>query len=368
MKRVLKVNCRPEIFSLSQWKRWTRALMAIKYVIRRTHLILQIMAPSFLLITNSAWPSEKSNARMTLPLPVHNLYPAMSRFYDPIPVSALAVYDSKPRFSLLQHYSSIFLFDELPQGHLLADMEIYTLELQADKAITENLEFGITLPVHYASGGDLDSFLRNYHDVFGLLNGGRELQPDNQYSWHYRDSDSKAVWNDDAGWELGNISLRFRRKLRMGNNQGVAALAAVKLPTASSKHGWGSGKPDLGLGGVYSWKINKWFGHLEGWYIHPFASGDPGIQYNDYGRGSTTLGWQLRARLSLLVQVQGGTSPYHSGLKQLDQNPSLLSFGFNWAMGRKSMLSLAFVENINQKTTPDFSITLGFNFFYTARQ
>jgi len=305
---------------------------------------------------------------MTMPLPVHNLYPAMMRFYDPVPVSAFRPFDSKPEYALLQHYTSIFLFDDLPVGRLLSDMEIYTVELQADRAIGESTEIGLTIPVHYATGGFLDPFLRSYHEALGLPNGGRELQPDNQYSWDYSDASGNTVWSDQAGWEMGNISLRLRQKLTQEERWGLSLLAALQLPTASKSRGWGSGAPDVAAGAVYSWTKNSLFGHLEGWLIHPFAKDESGLNIQSYARASTTLGWQLKRPLSLLVQIQGGLSPYDSGIQQLDQSPSQISFGIRWAMSRKAVLTFAFVENMNQQTTPDFGFTIGINFFNFSRK
>jgi len=323
---------------------------------------------SGLAIAQHARAYSRDEAAMTMALPVHNLYPAMMRFYDPVPVSAFRPFDNKPEYALLQHYTSIFLFDELPVGRLLSDMEIYTVELQADRAIGESTEIGLTIPVHYATGGFLDPFLRSYHEALGLPNSGRELQPDNQYSWDYSDAGGNAVWSDQAGWEMGNISLRLRQKLTQEEGWGLSMLAALQLPTASKSRGWGRGAPDVAAGAVYSWKKNSLFGHLEGWLIHPFAKDESGLNIQSYARASTTLGWQLKRPLSLLVQIQGGLSPYDSGIQQLDQSPSQISFGIRWAMSRKAVLTFAFVENMSQQTTPDFGFTIGLNFFNFTRK
>ena len=323
---------------------------------------------SGLAIVQPARAFSREEAAMTMPLPVHNLYPAMTRFYDPVPVSAFRPFDNKAEYALLQHYTSIFQFDELPDGRLLSDMEIYTVELQADRAIGDSTEIGLTIPVHYATAGFLDPFLRSYHEALGLPNSGRELQPDNQYSWDYSDASGNTVWSDQAGWEMGNISLRLRQKLTQGERWGLSLLAALQLPTASKSRGWGSGEPDVAAGAVYSWKKNSLFGHLEGWLIHPFAKDESGLNIQNYARASTTLGWQLKRPLSLLVQLQGGLSPYDSGIQQLDQSPSQISFGIRWAMSRKAVLTFAFVENMSQQTTPDFGFTIGLNFFNFSRK
>ena len=68
------------------------------------------------------------------------------------------------------------------------------------------------------------------------------------------------------------------------------------------------------------------------------------------------------ARLSLLGQLQGGSSVYDTDLSQLDGSPFQLSLGLNWLFTENSMINFSFVENISQQTTPDFTITVGQNF------
>ena len=305
-----------------------------------------------------AWGGQR-DAAMTAPLPVHNLYPPMLRFFDPVPVSAFTPYGRKPRYSLLQHYTSVFQFDALPDGRLLTDMEIYTLELSVDKAVSQDTEVGVMLPLHYAWDGFMDGFLRNYHDTLGLPNGGRGLRPDNEYAWRYRDGAGSLAWDDGPGWETGNMTLRLRHRLTARGDHRLAALAAIQLPTGSSSRGWSTGSAVVAAGMVYSRRHAAWFGHLQGWGIYPFAddSGDDG--FRPYARGSATLGWQWKTRWSLLAQVQGGTSPYRAGIRELDQDPWQVSFGFHHALGRKANLTIAFVENISQQTAPDFGVSLG---------
>lgn len=304
----------------------------------------------------------QSEDRLLRPLPVHNLYPAMMHHYEPLPSSALDSYPEEFRLGILQHYTSVYLYDQLPEGRLLADMEIYTLEFNMDKAISDHTEIGFTLPLHYAWEGFLDGMLRRYHDTLGLPNSKRELRPDNEYAWQYSDPQSSGGWQDSAGWELGNAVLSLRHQLNRTHHDGLSLLTAIQLPTASSSRGWSSGHLDLGAGLVYSWRGASWFGHLESWIIFPFKNDKSDVEYNSYARGSFSLGWQWNKRLALLGQIQGGNSAFDTGLEQLDENPWQLSLGLNWLLAAGSMVNFSFVENITQQTTPDFTITLGLYF------
>jgi hypothetical protein len=312
--------------------------------------------------SHSAWSDIQQTAQTTAPLPVQNMYPPMLRFYDPLPSSALQAYSESLGIELLQTYSSIYEFDALPDGKLLVDMELYSLNLKLTRAFTSKTELALTVPLYYAYDGFMDSFLRDYHSTFGFPNGGRELRPDDEFVYFYNDPDGSESWQGQEGWEVGNLAISLRHHLISGEGWSAALLGGITLPTGSRKRGWGTGKPDIAIGGVVSWLSSNWFGHVEGHLLHPFATGSTATAYRDYARLSSTLGYRLSDRWSLMAQVQGGSSPYDTSLQQLDDTPWLVTFGARVAYSKASSLTLAFTEDITHETTTDFTVTVGLKF------
>jgi len=303
------------------------------------------------------------SAELLEPLPAHNLYPPMLRFYDPLPSSAFNPYEASLGIDLVQSYSSIFQYDSLPdETSLLADMEVYSLELVLTRAVSSRTEVGVTLPLHYAHDGFMDAFLRDYHGALGLPNSGRDLRPDDSFAYFYDDPAGGESWTGREGWEPGDLAVDLRHQLHSGADWAAALLGGVTLPTASRERGWGTGQANMAVGAVVSWLARRWFGHVEGHLVHPFADGSETTGYRDYARLSTTLGYRLGARWALLAQVQGGSSPYATGIEQLDQDPWLVAFGGRWALGEQTALSIAFTEGITQQTSPDFTLTVGLEF------
>ena len=76
-------------------------------------------------------------------------------------------------------------------------------------------------------------------------------------------------------WEVGNSVISLRKGVIDGDGWAIAGLAAVKVPLASENRGWGSGKPDIGLGFVASFEGESLFMHVEGWGIYTFARDVP---------------------------------------------------------------------------------------------
>ncbi len=318
--------------------------------------------------TSPAWPDAQQSTRATqstlatAPLPVQNFYPPMLRFYEPLPSSALSAYRESLGIELLQSYSSIYKFDALSDGKLLVDMELYSLALKLTRAVTEKTEFALTVPLYYAYHGFMDEFLRDYHSTFGFPNAGRELRPDDEFGYFYIDPDGSESWSGREGWEVGNLAISLRHHLFSREGWSAALLGGVTLPTGSQERGWGTGKPDMAIGAVVSWLSGNWFGHVEGHLLHPFATGSTATAYRNYARVSSTVGYRIGDRWSLLAQVQGGTSPYDTGLQELDDSPWLVSFGARMVYRKDRSLTLAFSEDMTHDTTADFTLTVGLEF------
>lgn len=329
-------------------------------VTRLLHVLTAVLLCQF--ASHPAWPDIQQRAQTTAPLPVQNMYPPMVRFYEPIPSSALQPYSESFGIELLQNYSSIYEFDALPDGKLLIDMELYSLNLKLTHAFTSKTEFTLTVPLYYAYNGFMDGFLRDYHSTFGFPNAGRELRPDDEFGYFYNDPDGSESWSGVEGWEVGNLAISLRRHLISGEGWSAALLGGFTLPTGSRKHGWGTGKPDIAIGTVASWLSGNWFGHVEGHLLHPFATGSTATAYRDYARLSSTLGYRLGDRWSLMAQVQGGSSPYDTSLQQLDDSPWLATFGARMAYSKARSLTLAFTEDMTHETTTDFTLTVGLEF------
>jgi len=301
---------------------------------------------------------------LTSPLPVRNLYPPMMRFFDPTPDSALRSYEQSWLFELNQHYSTVNTLEPRSGAQVSVDMELYVLDPVIRLAISNRLELSLRTPVLLPGSGILDRPIQSFHNRLGFPDNGRALRPNNRFAYAI-DNGRGGGWRGRNRAEFGNIELSGRFQLVKGKTWALAALAAVKLPTASKARGWGSGASDLAVGGVLSWRSGDGFAHLEGWFVQPLASDAPGIRYQRYVRGSVTLGYQLFDAVSVIVQAQGGNSPYQSEISALDHPPFLISFGLRGhvgaAGGKASGLgwTATIVENISQVTTQDIAVVIG---------
>jgi len=298
------------------------------------------------------------------PFQVQQRNPAMMRFLDPQPSAAQTLSEDTFGWSLNQSHTSVFLADQLPNPQsYLADMELYVADAGYRRGLGRATEVGIHVPMLRPMAGALDGFLHNYHRALGLPNGGRELRPNNQFAYALNTPNG---WQGRSHWELGNVRLNIKHELPdIAEGFQFSAEALVQLPTASQRRGWSHGGVDAGLGLLASWQGDVAFAHVGSWWVHPFKRQDAGYPIRDYARASVTAGYRVQwfdLPLNLMLQVQGGGSPYRTGIPALDTSPWLISFGFRTASDAGLQWSLAFVENITQQSTQDFGINVGVSY------
>jgi len=135
---------------------------------------------------------------------------------------------------------------------------------------------------------------------------------------------------------------------------------AVKLPTGSVARGWSNGGVDVALGMIAAWQSKAWATHIESWWTHPLKRQDLGYSIRDYVRNSLSLGYSALYPIEAtwLVGVQGGTSPYKTGVNALDQDPWLMSAGMYIKTETGSRWKFSFTENLTQSSTQDFGVSL----------
>lgn len=328
----------------------------------RTGFVFPLLLAFLLFAPHGGTAGEAS----TSPLSVIQMNPVMMRYLDIQPRSALPSGDIH-HFGLRQRFASIFLADTLPvPTRFLADMEILATELQMRTRLG-NADVQAIVPLLRPTAGVLDNFVRNFHRGLSLPSGGRELRPNSQYTYLL-----KGGWNSAASWKMGNITLDMQYPLVQESSQGLAILSSVKLPTANRTDGWGSGSWDASLGLIVSRRWESAFMHMEAHVIHPFGEDYVhSLKNRNYFRGALTLGWKsnwaeplVERPLSAILQLQGGTSPYSTtGIIALDETPVLVAMGVRWKSDAGNDWQLVFTENITLRSTQDFSLTLGCDFF-----
>ncbi len=304
-----------------------------------------------------------------MPFGTFNQSPLVQIYGLPHDTSAEITHAGSFRVTLNQDLSSNYTSTSTDREQIVLDGEAYRAAIVARYGIAPRCEVGVEIPYISQGGGFLDSFIIDWHNAFGLSQGGRDEAPKSRILYSYRKDGVQKLLVDRFGSGIGDISLTGGVSLydahSGGRHERLSLKGAVKLPTGDSSHLLGSGGTDamVQLCGSSSGK-GEW-GTL-GIYASAGAlvmsKGDVlRDQHNQLaGVGTFGFGWGPAPWISFKAQLNGSTPLYRdSSLDELSRNPFLLIFGGTFTFPGELLLDIGVAEDVAVAASPDVSFHLG---------
>jgi hypothetical protein len=275
----------------------------------------------------------------------------------------------KFHLSLNQDLSSSYTVSSNSREQITLDGEIYRLAFAARYGFSPRWEAGIEIPYLIQGGGFLDSFIINWHNTFGMPQGGRDLAQKNRLNYSYRKDGVQKLRMNKAASGIGDVSLTGGFGLYDSSSKDshdrLALKAAVKLPTGDSSDLRGSGSTDFSLllcGSMinYSeWGSLGLFGSLGGLVM---SEGDVlRDQHNPLaGVGTFGLGWGPSPWISFKLQLNANTPLYSgSSLNEISKSSIMLISGGAVKLPGNYLLDIGVSEDLAVATAPDVGFHLG---------
>lgn len=270
---------------------------------------------------------------------------------------------------LTQDLSSNYTVTNSAREQIILDGEIERTTVSARYGLTSQWEVGIEIPFIFQGGGFLDSFVIDWHNTFGLPQGGRDRAPKDRVDYRYRKDGVQKLQIDHGTSGIGDISLTGGLSLYDDSNAGhrnrVSLKGAVKLPTGDSAHLLGSGSTDLQLqlcgsmNGSTGWGSFGLFGSVG---AVAMTRGDvlPEQHNKLAGVGTLGAGWGPASWISFKLQLNGSTPLYRdSSLAEISTSPLLLVLGGALRLPGDYLLDIGVGEDVAVATAPDVSFHLG---------
>lgn len=301
------------------------------------------------------------------PLPVRNQHPAQLLVQSMPPRRAVTQAAGDAAVRTDAAYSSLFLLGSGGGNWFVMDGEYLRTSLSAGVGLGQGLELGVELPMAHTSGGFLDSFLIDYHEVFGFPDQARDTTPKNQFevqAWQ----GSQQVWQmQSSSFEWLDVPLTLSWAPTGQKNQGpgtaVLLRAGIELPTGDQHRGYGNGQIDTTFGAVLEQRFEQvaLYGHLQHTFAGtPAPSRDAGLQWQDVTAAGFGAELPLSKHFSAQVQLGYETST----LRDLDlgataRDQLLLWVGGRWSVSPAWSLEFAFGEDLISHVSPDFTAWVG---------
>lgn len=301
------------------------------------------------------------DARFDGPMPVRNQHPVQQVVLHLDPISAQAPADGEVELRWNTAYANLFLGETRGGDRFEMDGELLRTAVAARVGVGDGLALGIELPFAYGTGGFLDDFVVDWHELIGAPSQGRDTHPRDEFRIEATRGGALAFGVDAGEFALRDVPLSVAWSalpITQARPVGLALRAAVELPTGDSAAGFGNGEVDWAIGATGEARLSNC--SLTGWLQHAFA-GTPGrarraglgfADVTSFGLGAEL---SLGPHWSLLAQ-----SEYeNSALRRLpidiaSDDQWLLWVGARARLGGGASAEVGFGEDLISYVAPDF--------------
>ncbi len=244
------------------------------------------------------------------------------------------------------------------QSHIRMDAEIERFHAKLSYGLFKNFEIGLEITALSYNTGILDGPITGYHRAINIHYPLRDLYPNDQFAFSLTDN-TKTLIKAKTGTSSGDSVLDGKWQLlsQSGWIPAFAWVNSIKIPTGNSNLYMGTGKVDVASGISTKWNFYRFFKFLNVFGIapsDPFNSRE--VHIKPYAAASSTLGYSFTENFSAVTQVDVKGSPYHSGIKMINQTAILWSFGLNWKIFTSCALRANLTEDPITRTVPDVSV------------
>lgn len=292
------------------------------------------------------------------PLYVKNLSPVTGLLGLPSQRSAHTQAAGSYALALHSSIASHYVVDSAPAERLNLDGETLRFAFESRYGLSENWDVQLEVPWLAHSDGKLDKLIDNWHDFWGMPDGGRSYVDRNILDFNYRDPAARFSLGDDTSG-LGDISISLNHVFYRSGDTVLSASGGYKFATGNEDKMLGSGAGDV----FFSLRFSgpqlsdlplSWHGQLG--YLY---AGDSDLlgprQENNLWFAGISVDWALSQQFSLIAQLDMNTAPISSDLPALGDEAIMGSLGGRWHFADKWALDFSFIEDIQVAAAPDIT-------------
>ncbi|HET8709830.1 MAG TPA: DUF3187 family protein, partial [Spongiibacteraceae bacterium] len=127
------------------------------------------------------------------------------------------------------------------------DGESQRYELGVRYGVGERWEVGVMVPWIAYNGGALDSFIEDWHRLWGFSAGNRNNYPRGQLRFSYQRNGRTEFVFDSAEAGFGDVQVQVANRVFQSDRDSVALIATLNLPTGDEHKLTGAGGTSAGV-------------------------------------------------------------------------------------------------------------------------
>ncbi len=246
------------------------------------------------------------------------------------------------------------------------DGETSRVALELRYGVAESWDVQLEVPWVHQSGGDLDGVIDDWHDFWGMSDGGRSSVPRDVLDYRYTSREGGFLLEDDSSG-LGDVSLSVSHAVYRDDNSAASVALGYKFGTGDEDDFLGSGADDVFIavrfsGAQLSNLPLSW--HGQAGYLHAGDSdvlGDP--QEQDLWFAGLAMDWRFAQHWSLIAQIDSHAAPLHSDLTGVGDDAVLGTVGARWYFAPQWSVDVSVVEDIRVETAPDVTFQASLRYY-----
>lgn len=332
-----------------------------------TRTVRMAFATSLLLgnVLLPVWAGAQSFALPEGPLGVRNVSPVVQLFGIPRMTGArLAGADWN--LSLNAEIGNNFQGDRSDRAVAFFDGETYVNSFRLRRGFADHWEWGVEMPWVLHAPGSLDGLVDEFHELFGLPDGGRSLAPRGRLDYFV--SGDEVVYADfnNSQKGLGDVRTFVGWSLIDQPDAALALRAMIKFPTGRVEDLTGSQGLDIAVWGEYERQLSVAGKPLRlslGGGVVRLGEGEllPRQQERWAHFGHLGLQIPIHPRVVLNAQLDAHSRLMETGNRLLADGGVMGTVGGRIGLTERFWLDLAVIEDLEAESASDvvFQILLG---------
>lgn len=290
------------------------------------------------------------------PLYVKNLSPVAGLLGFPSQRDAHPTAAGRAQAALHSSIASHYINDSSRNEFLNLDGETLRFALDLRYGLTERWDVQLEVPWLDHSGGELDRFIDDWHDFWGMSDGGRSDVPRDLLDYRYAAPGGGFALLDDASG-IGDITLSTTFALHQDDDSAASVALGYKFDSGDAEDFTGSGAGDAWIalrfsGDQLSGLPLSW--HGQAGYLRA-GKGDliEEFQERDFWFAGLSMDWRFARHWSLILQVDGHRAPLDSDITGVGDDAVLGTAGVRWRFAERWSADFSIVEDLRVETTAD---------------
>jgi hypothetical protein len=312
-----------------------------------------------------AWTEEQPPAAASEPLYAKNLSPFAGLFGLPSQRSAFTTPARTLDVALHTSIANNYVLDSNARELVNLDGETLRFALDLRFGVAENWDVQLEVPWLDHSGGELDKLIDDWHDLWGMSDGGRSKVPRDLLDFRYLSNDGEARLLEDASG-VGDVTLSTGYAFYDTGDAAATAVLGYKFGTGDDEDFTGSGSDDwflaLRLSGDHLADLPlSWHGQMG--YLR---AGDSDVvedfQERNLWFAGIAMDWRFARNWSAILQLDSHEGPLDSDLTATGDEAFLLTVGGRWRFARNWSVDISVIEDIRVESAPDVTFQASLRF------